>query len=380
MCPQKVIIFNSLLLPPSQTFILDPAEKLQAFIPYYCGSRRVSGLTLPPERTIVVNHGKPWGKLQELLFKTLGFAPSFAKNLHQLPPALIHAQFGLSGALILPFAQKTNLPLIVHYRGADATIDPRQGRWRSLNHWLYWQRLGTLKEHTHRFLAVSQFIRQKMIAQGFPGSKIQVHYHGVDVEKFQSDPNVARKNQVLFIGRFTEKKGVKYLIEAIAQLQIQLPHVELILIGDGEQRPTLERLARQQLSHYQFLGKQPPAVVKEYLNQVKVLAAPSVTARNGDAEGLPNVVQEAQAMGVPVVSTYHAGIPEAVADGQTGFLTEEKDVEALARGIHQLLTQEALWQRFSQAARENMVQNFNRRKQVAKLEEIYQEVIANHGR
>jgi len=371
----NVIIFNSLLLPPSQTFIRDPAEKLERFQAYYVGSRRVHGLDLPVERTLVVNKGSFMGKVEEQLFKICGFAPRVYQKIQQLQPVLIHAQFGLSGTLILPWIHSLRIPLIVHYRGADATIKEETSRYASLNHWIYFQRKEALKRETRLFLTVSKFIKNKLLEQGFPAEKVVSHYHGVDVQQFQFDRNLPREPVVLFVGRLTEKKGCEYLIQAMAQVQSQLPEVELVVIGDGPLKPSLEKLAAKLLRRYQFLGLQPPQIVKNWMNRSCLLAAPSITAGDGDSEGLPNVVLEAQAMGLPVVSTTHAGIPEAVIHGETGFLTQERDVEALAAYSQQLLQDSELWQSFSYRGRNHVETNFDRTKQTRVLENIYDAVL-----
>jgi glycosyltransferase involved in cell wall biosynthesis len=370
-----VILFSSLLLPPSQTFIRDPAEKFKQFTAYYVGSRRVPGLELPPERTLVINSGSSKGKIEEQLFKISGFAPQVYEKVKQLQPVLIHAQFGLAGALILPWIKSLNVPLIVHYRGADATVKLEHSRYTSLNHWIYFNRLEALKEKTSLFLTVSKFIQNKLLENGFPPEKIRSHYHGVDINKFCSSPEIQREPIVLFVGRLTEKKGGEYLIEAMSYVQAEKPEVKLVIIGDGELRTQLETLAAQKLKNYQFLGTQPPETVRNWMNRSRLLAAPSITASQGDSEGLPNVVLEAQAMGLPVVSTYHAGIPEAIIHGETGFLTPEKDIKGLAEYSLQLLDNLELWQQFSQRGRTQVESNFNQDKQAAVLETIYQSIL-----
>ncbi|NER78918.1 MAG: glycosyl transferase, partial [Leptolyngbya sp. SIO1D8] len=112
----NVLMFSSLLLPPSQTFVRAQAENLQAFTAYYAGCRRVPGLFLPADRTLVINTGDSSGKLREAIFKLTGIAPSFYRQMQQIDPVLMHAQFGLSGVLVMPLVQALNIPLIVHYR------------------------------------------------------------------------------------------------------------------------------------------------------------------------------------------------------------------------------------------------------------------------
>jgi len=374
----NILIFNSLLLPPSQTFIRDPAEKLQRFTAYYVGSRRVLGLDLPPERTLVVNQGNLLGKVEEQIFKLTGFAPKLYRQVQQINPALIHAQFGLSGTIILPWARSLRIPLIVHYRGADATIDEDSSRYISLNHWLYFQRKEQLKRETQMFITVSKFIKDKLVEQGFPPEKIISHYHGVDLDRFRPDPEINRKPVVLFVGRMTEKKGCEYLIQAMTKVQSELPDVELVMIGDGPLKSQLEAQAAQSLHRYQFLGVQPPDVVRNWMNRAWLLAAPSVTASHGDSEGLPNVVLEAQAMALPIVSTTHAGIPEAIIHGETGFLTAERDVEGLTEYSLRLLKDIDLWRRFSSKGREHVEANFDRTKQTRVLESIYEAVLSRN--
>ncbi len=371
----NVVIFSSLLLPPSQTFIRAQGEKLERFTPYYVGSRLFEGLALPPERTLVVNGGGFLGKAEEGLFKFSGLAPKLYRQVQQLNPVLIHAQFGLSGALVLPWARALNVPLLVHFRGADATVKEEYARYTSVNHWIYFRRHEALKRETRLFITVSKFIKQKLVEQGFPPDKILAHYHGVDTVNFCPDLDVPREPVVLFVGRLTEKKGCQYLIQAMAQVQSVLPDVELVVIGEGPLKANLEALAAKLLHRYQFLGLQPQPVVKNWMNRARLLATPSVTSSQGDSEGLPNVVLEAQAMGLPVISTVHAGIPEAIIHEETGFLTAERDYKRLAEYSLRLLKNPDLWQRFSSRGREHVQVSFDRDKQTRVLEGIYEAVL-----
>jgi colanic acid/amylovoran biosynthesis glycosyltransferase len=373
----KILLFSSLLLPASQTFIKAQGEEIKQFTPYYIGSRLVPGLELPPDRTVVVNRGGKVGSAGEALFKLTGYAPTFYQQLRQLNPVLIHAQFGLSGALALPVMRSLKLPMIVHYRGADATIKDEYARYQSLNHWIYLRRRDTLKKEARLFLTVSKFIQEKLLEQGFPADKIKVHYSGINTADFTPDRTVPREPVVLFVGRLMEKKGCEYLIQAMAQVQAQQPDIELVLIGDGPLRSSLEALAKQSLKRYRFLGVQPAPVVKEWMNRARLFVAPSVTASQGDSEGLPNVVLEAQAMGLPVISTLHAGIPEGVIQGETGFLAPERDADTLAAYCLKVLHDEQLWQHLSENGQAHVRANFDRPKQTRILESIYQAVLSN---
>lgn len=371
MSNPNVVFFCGRILPPSETFIKAQGEGLQKFTPYYVGTRLIKGLSLPSERTLTVNQGGILGNLDEFVFKVSGFAPKFYQQVEQLQPALIHAHFGVCGALALPLMRKLKLPMIVTFYGLDATMKDDYARQESISTAIYLQRREELKREATLFIAVSEFIKEKLIEQGFPADKIIAHYYGVDTEKFTPDPAVPRESVVLFVGRLAEKKGCEYLIQAMAQVQEQMSDVKLVIIGDGPLRENLETLAAKSLRNYEFLGLQPSDVVKSWMNRALLLAVPSVTASTGDSEGLPTVVVEAQSMGLPVVGSIHAGIPQAVVHGETGFLVPERDWKTLAEYILQLLKDPTLWQRYSINGQQRVRDSFNLSKQTQVLESIY---------
>lgn len=375
MLNPNVIIFNGRLLPKSETFIRAQGEGLQKFIPYYVGARFVNGLSLPKERTLVVNQGGILGSTQEAIFKFFGTAPNLYQKIRVLKPALIHAHFGVCGALVLPLAQNLQLPLIVTFHGLDATMSDDYARRESVSTRMYLRRRELLKSKTTSFITVSNFLKDKLINQGFPSEKILVHYIGVDTEIFQPDFTIPREPVVLFVGRLVEKKGCEYLIKAMSKVQAKNPEVELVVIGDGLLRSSLEDLAKSSLNKYRFLGSQPPEVVRQWMNRAKVFCVPSVKAASGDCEGFGIVFAEAQAMGLPVVSFTSGGIPEAVAHNETGFLAPERKSQQVAEYILQLLSDSQLWQSFSDNGYKRVREKFNLHKQTQALEEIYQAVL-----
>jgi glycosyltransferase involved in cell wall biosynthesis len=157
-------------------------------------------------------------------------------------------------------------------------------------------------------------------------------------------------------------------------VQEWIPQVELVIVGDGPLRASLERQAAETLCRYSFLGLQTPEQIHIWMNRATVLCAPSITAQSGDAEGLPMVVVEALSMGLPVAAFSSAGIPEAVADGETGLLAPERDWRSLAANIAKLLTDGAAWESMSRAGQQRVRRDFNLRRQCEKLEQIYDEI------
>jgi colanic acid/amylovoran biosynthesis glycosyltransferase len=210
-----------------------------------------------------------------------------------------------------------------------------------------------------------------MLERGWPEEKIVVHYIGVDTAFFRPDPAVTRDPVVLFVGRLIEKKGATHLITAMRDVQARVPEAELVLIGHGSRRAQLERQASESGVRARFLGELPPEEVRGWMKRAQVLCAPSVTASNGDSEGLPTVIVEAQAMGLPVVASISAGIPEIVADGVTGFLGREGDVTALTAQLLTVLDDSALRERMGGAGRARVLAHFDLHRQTARLEALY---------
>jgi len=378
VAPTAVLIYAEPLLARSMTFIRTQAESLRSFTPYYISpGYQQNGLSLPQDRVVVMyKRPGPLSRVAGIPFKMAGVAPFFLRRLRKLRPALLHAHFAPMGLRALPLARSLGIPLIVTFQGYDATVfDNVAVSSKHYSHRNYVRRRKTLEQGAAMLIAVSNFIRDEMISQGFASDRIVVHYVGVDTEFFCPDPAIEREAMVLFVGRLTEKKGCEYLIRAMSQVQAALPGAELVIIGDGELRAELEHLAAQSLRRYRFLGFQPPDLVKRWMNRARVFGAPSIRARSGDAEGYPNVFAEAQAMGLPVVSFASEGVMEAVAHGETGLLAPTREVEALAYNLHTLLADPSLCARMGAGARSRVCKQFNLAVQTRKLESLYLQVL-----
>lgn len=373
-----VLVYTEPLLSRSMTFVRTQAEALESFTPYYIGPHYLmDGLPLPKERVVVMRRGRGIAsRLTEVPFKAMGLAPLFVRRLRALRPVLIHAHFGPMGLRALPLARALGTPLVVTFQGYDATVyDEHAMRSRHYSHRVYLRQRKVLDKGAAIFIAVSHFIRDEMIRQGFSASKIAVHYVGVDTTFFCPDPKVRREPIVLFVGRLAEKKGCEYLVRAMVKVQATFPHTELVIIGDGPLRGELEALTGKNLQRYRFLGFQTPQQVKYWMNRAQVFAAPSIRARSGDAEGYPNVFAEAQAMELPVVSFASDGVREAVSDGETGLLAPEGDAGGLASHLEKLVGNSEFCARMGEAARKRVCTDFNLRVQTRKLEELYVKVL-----
>jgi glycosyltransferase involved in cell wall biosynthesis len=246
-----------------------------------------------------------------------------------------------------------------------------------------WIRYALFAERLRRrgtlFIAVSEFIRSRLLRNGFPADRTIVHYNGVDLTAFMPPARECDRPSILSVGRLVEKKGMEYLIRAFALVAREAPEARLEIAGDGPLRPSLERLAAEcgLASRITFHGSLPHRTVAGLMREACIVCQPSVTASDGDAEGLPTVVLEASATARPLVGTLHSGIPEIIEEGKTGFLVAERDVEALADRLRALLGSADLRRRMGEAGRKRVEEKFDLRKQAKKLEEIYGQTIAD---
>jgi glycosyltransferase involved in cell wall biosynthesis len=365
---QTIIVYRDTLLPPSETFIRGQAESLNRFRPQYVCLRHTSGLSLPESRVHPLCQGGIVGRVQRARFKLLGPNLDQQRAVATQNAVLFHAHFAPDACDAMPLVRALGIPLVVSLHGYDVNSDD--------NHLprLYLRRREQLKSDAIRFICISEFIRKQALAKGFPTEKTVVHYTGIDTAFFCADSTILRLPIVLFVGRLAPGKGCEYLIRAMARVQEVMPETKLIVLGQGPQRKQLERQAAALLHNFEFLGVQSPTKVRDWMNRAKVFSSPCFVTP-GAQEGFGMAFAEAQAMGLPVVSSSIGGIPEAVAHEQTGFLVPERDSAAIAAKLLVLLRNRDLWTKFSEAGRTRVHRMFNIRKQAALLENIYDSVL-----
>ena len=223
-------------------------------------------------------------------------------------------------------------PLAVAFRGADITkfVAIRgRGVYRGL-----FRRAALL-------LPVCDAFARRLGALGAPAERVVVHRTGIALARWRWRDRAEEPGgplRLVSIGRLVEKKGIGYVLEAVRRLRGAGVAVEYQVVGDGPLRPGLEAECRRLglENRARFLGWQSQEQVGRLLERAHVLVAASVTAANADEEGIPNVLKEAMAVGLPVVSTANGGIPELVEHEATGLLVPERDPEALAARLAEL--------------------------------------------
>jgi colanic acid/amylovoran biosynthesis glycosyltransferase len=231
-------------------------------------------------------------------------------------------------------------------------------------------------------LPVCHLWSARLAAIGVPPEKIVVHPMGVDCRRFEyrrRSPGSALR--LLTVARLVEKKGVEYGIRAVARLRGQEPdaRISLTIIGDGPLRRQLERLVGELGLDdcVQLLGWLNQTDVLERLYGSDVFILPSVTAVDGDQEGIPVSLMEAMATGMPVVSTWHSAIPELIEDGATGFLVPERDEEALAGALRRFLQSPDLGPHMGAAAHKYIVEYHNIARLNDRLVRVYEQLLVS---
>ena len=222
-----------------------------------------------------------------------------------------------------------------------------------------------------RFIATCTSYNRSYLLEKFGkelDSKVKVIYHGLDAKQYQnksSSVDLSTKPAgppvILSVGQLRERKGFSYLIEACAWLKQHGANFKCNIIGEGPLQADLQA----QIQRF-GLGDQvtlcgPLAqeqVIGEY-QHAAIFALPAVLSASGDRDGIPNVVLEAMAMELPVVSTWHSGLPEVIENGRNGLLVPPKDVEALAKALLRLLTQPSLCRRLGAAGRQTVLEKFD---------------------
>ncbi|HAL64684.1 MAG TPA: glycosyl transferase family 1, partial [Bacteroidales bacterium] len=332
---KNILIYQLSPFNFSETFVYNQTIRLKRYRAYFLGNTPRTGykILLPNDRTKFINNGGIRGKFREYLFDLLEYIPSDVVDwARKIQPKLLHVHSGYDATLIMSLAKTLGIPLMVSFLGTDATIkDEFYSEVLGIKGYLHLIRRQRLSKLVSMIVVPSEFLKVKVIEKGFPKNKIKVIHHGVDLEKFQETNKNIKFGHILFVGRLIKVKGLDLLIHSIKLIKEQYPEVYLTVIGEGPLRKEYELLASEELKdNFQFLGYQPPEIIRDYLQTAYLFSMPSIILPNGQAESFGLVFVEAQAMGVPVVSFATGGIPEVVANGETGLLSEDCIVESLA--------------------------------------------------
>jgi len=317
--------------------------------------------------------GKYWKAVRLRSLRDLFLVNDFLKLIH--PPAIIHAHFGPNGILGARLKRWDVFrgKLITTFHGYDMSA------FLEMEEKVY----EIVFQEGDLFLPISKFFGEKLMALGCPEKKIIIHRMGIDLDRYKFSSKVLKEKEcikLLSVARFVEKKGLEFSLRALAIVRAQLRghKLEYYIVGDGKlKRKYEEIIERESLADHAFLlGWKTQDEVSKLMNECHIFILPSITASNGDMEGIPVSLMEAMACGMPVISTYHSGIPELVADGKSGLLVPEKDADALAESLLYLLKKPGRWSEMGRSGRKIIEREYDIEKLNRRLVKIYQQVLA----
>ncbi|HTV95970.1 MAG TPA: glycosyltransferase [Steroidobacteraceae bacterium] len=370
-------IFRHNLFRTSEPFITEQARHLRRYRPLFLGRKRFGP---PPDGagSLALEDLYRSFTLPRIGWQMLsGDVQPYVRLLAPQRPSLIHAHFGIEGVSALGLARHLGIPLVTTFHGFDATLK---------THAMFaspaWFRYPLLRRRLARegrlFLCASSFIRQRLLETGFPESRTHTHYIGVDCRTIRPRGDFEEELLILHVARLVEVKGARYLLRAFAKVARTYHPVRLQIIGDGPLRRPLRALAASLgvADRVEFLGALPHAQVLASMRKAAMLVLPGIRTRTGREEGLGMVLLEAAATGVPLIGSRVGGIPECIVDGKSGFLVPERDDEALARRMAELLEDPARRQRMGAAGRALVEDRFDIDRQTAALENFYDSVLA----
>ena len=279
---------------------------------------------------------------------------------------IILAEYGMVGAMITKACSVENIPLVIHFHGADAHHAATINEYKEL----YKQAF----DYASAIVVVSNDMLKTLIKLGAPESKIILNPYGVNVNRFSPVSVINSDKSFLSVGRFVEKKAPLLVIEAFKTVHDTYKNAHLWMVGDGP----LLNAAKQKVNELHiadgvtFTGVQSTEKIIELMKNMRCFVQHSVTAHDGDMEGTPNTILEASASALPIVSTFHAGIKEAVLDGITGLLCQEYDVKGMAERMLMIAESAELAQQLGNAGRKHIVKNYNIQDRIESLNLILQ--------
>ena len=290
---------------------------------------------------------------------------AIAGFMNQHNVAVIFAEFGIHGSTICPHARDLGIPLIVHFHGHDAHRDPLLAEYKD--------RYREMFAYASKLISVSHHMTEKLIQMGADSSKIVYNPYGPRDIFFKNESDYQKT--FLSIGRFTDIKAPYLTLMAFRQVLDTNPDAKLVMGGEGELLETCRTLTKMWgiESQVSFPGALHHEEVLALFSQACCFVQHSIMPTYGDAEGTPVAILEAGAAALPVVSTLHAGIPDAVQHGKTGYLVDERDVGGMAKYMQTLIESPALCKKMGAAARRHIHENFNIKRHITCINNLIAE-------
>lgn len=373
-------------LPQTQTWIFNQAKFLPVTVECHIACEQTQNLDQFDIMNIHCHEDESAiGTLWEKLLRNLTIRPShsyLSSVAKKYNAQLVHSHFGNIGWHNQKCLDAIHMKHIVTFYGYDVNMLPTQNP-----NW--YNRYSELFEKADGFLCEGPYMANQLVLMGCPKSKVTVQHLGVEVNRIRFAPrkyNTEAPLKILIAASFTEKKGIPYAIEAIAHFR-KKHEVLITIIGDAnpknkdinEKNKILTAIQGLGLSDCtRLIGFQPYSRLFEEAYKHDIFISPSVTASTGDTEGgAPVSLIDMMATGMPVVSTNHCDIPEVVQYGKADWLTEEKDIPALAARLEWLADHPDDWEEIVKIGRNHIEKEYDVEKQGIRLGAIYKNILLN---
>jgi glycosyltransferase involved in cell wall biosynthesis len=296
-------------------------------------------------------------KLEPQFFQQRAMANFLADNKVDA----VLAEFGPTATLVMDACDKMNVPLIAHFHGYDA--------YRQKTLQTFGRRYPELFEIADAIVAVSRDMQAQLIKLGAPADKVHYNSCGVEPSVFKGANPLNNPPTFVAVGRFVDKKAPHLTLLAFQATLEKCPEARLVMIGDG---PLWEACRQMTMSlglssAVELQGVRSQAEVATVMQQARAFVQHSITTHDGDSEGTPVAVLEAGASGLPVVSTRHAGIKDAVIHQKTGLLVEEGDIHTMAEHMIRLAKDPQLAASLGKAGREWVSSEYSMDKSINRL-------------
>jgi glycosyltransferase involved in cell wall biosynthesis len=366
----NLAIFSPSQNPYSETFIQAHKNYIKVDKLYYIYGGSFQNMHVESERQLIKPKKqfllKGIAKLSSKNYKDV-LENEAVKRLKALKVNVALVEYGNHAMKLLSVLKKANLPFVVHFHGYDAsvkTIIEQNNNYKGLF------------EAASSVVAVSKVMYYSLKELGCPENKLVYNVYGANPIFGERTPRFSKK-QALAIGRFVDKKAPYYIILAFRQVVIKHKDAKLLMAGQGVLQNMCKNLIRYLgLEHnVQLLDVITPQEVAQLMQESYCFVQHSITSENGDQEGTPLAVLESALSGLPVVSTYHAGIPDVIEHEKTGLLCDEHDVDKMAENLIRIFDDVNYAKQLGHNAREDHMVRFSLERHINSLEETLRQAM-----
>jgi len=351
----------------SETFIKQHVEKLPHNVFHYYG------MPFPHfahHKSKELNSGikkitrRIYGKL--IGNRLYDYHKALAEDFEREEIDVILCEYGTNGMKLVEVSKMTGIPLVVHFHGYDMYVEEILNLYNNYHE---------LNKYASKIIVVSKHMVTQALQIGIKNELIEYNVYGPDTSFLNAEPQY-NSQRIVCIGRFTPKKAQHLVIQSFSTIANDFPESTLHLVGDGEDMLSCKELvAKLGLdSRVIFHGILKRHEIFELLVSALVYVQHSITAPNGDREGTPLSILEAQAAALPVISTNHAGIPDVVLHGQTGYLVDEFNHKEMGRYMAELLSDKEIAKEMGKEARKRILNAFTLERHLKKLAQTLDQV------